>query len=58
MFTKKFLQDVCEKFHGAEQHVKERIEALGSKSKLSIDEITYLFTTILRMLVKTFQASF
>ena len=41
---KKVLQEVCEKFSGAEQYVKERIEVLCSKSKLSAEEITNLFT--------------
>ena len=50
MFTKKF--------NAAEQNVKDRIEALCSESKLSIDEVTYFFTTILRLFVKIFQASF
>ena len=40
---KKILQEVCEKINGAEQYIKERIEALCSESKLSIDEVTYLF---------------
>ena len=41
---KKVLQEVCEKFNGAEQYIKERIEVLCSKSKLSAEEVTYLFT--------------
>ena len=41
---KKVLQEVCEKFNGAEQYIKERIKELWSESKLSIDEVTYLFT--------------
>ena len=39
---KKFLQEVCEKFNGAEQHNKDRIEELCSESKLSVDEVIYL----------------
>ena len=35
---RKALQEVCEKFNGAEQYIKERIEELCSESKLSIDE--------------------
>ena len=35
---RKVLQEVCEKFNGAEQYIKERIEELCSESKLSIDE--------------------
>ena len=38
------LQEVCEKFNGAEHYIKKRIEALCGESKLSIDEVTYLFT--------------
>ena len=41
---KKVLQEVCEKFNGAEQYIKERIEVLCSESKLSAEEVTYLFT--------------
>ena len=40
---KKVLQEVCEKINGAEQYIKERIEALCSESKLPTDEVTYLF---------------
>ena len=40
---KKDLQEVCEKFNGAEQYIKKRIEVLCSKSKLSAEEVTYLF---------------
>ena len=39
---KKVLQEVCEKFNGAEQYIKERFEELYSR-KLSVEEITYLF---------------
>ena len=41
---KKVLQEVCEMFDGAEQNIKERIEMLCSESKLSTEEVTYLFT--------------
>ena len=37
---RKVLQEVCEKFNGAEKYIKERIEEPCSKSKLSIDEET------------------
>ena len=47
-----------EKFNKAEQNVKERIEVLCSENKLSVDKVTYLFTTILWFFVKIFQASF
>ena len=40
---KKVLQDVCEKFNGAEQYIKERNDELCSESKLSIDQVSYLF---------------
>ena len=46
----KCLLEVCENFNGAEQYIKERITELCNKSKLSIDEVTYLLTTILRLL--------
>ena len=36
----KCLQEICEKFNGTEQ----RIEAFCSESKLSAEEVTYLFT--------------
>ena len=32
------LQEVCEKFNGAEQYIKE----LCSESKLSVNKVTYL----------------
>ena len=41
---KRVLQEVCEKFNGAKQYIKERIEALCSQSKFSKDEVTYLLT--------------
>ena len=41
---KQVLQEVFEKFNGAEQYIKERIEVLCSESKLSAEEVTYLFT--------------
>ena len=41
---KKVLQEVCGKFSGAEQYIKEKIEVLCSESKLSAEEVTYLFT--------------
>ena len=41
---KKFLQEVCENFSGADQYIKERIEVLCSESKLSAEEVTHLFT--------------
>ena len=40
---KKVLQEVCEKFDGAEQFIKEKIEEICSNRKLSAEEVTYLF---------------
>ena len=40
---KNVLQEVCENFNAAEQYIKERIEELCSKRKLSVEEVTYLF---------------
>ena len=40
---KKVLQELCEKFNGAEDYIKERIEELCSENKLSVEEVTYLF---------------
>ena len=40
---KKVLQEVWEKFNGAEQYIKVRIEVLCSEIKLSAEEVTYLF---------------
>ena len=38
------LQEVCEKFNGAEEYIKNRIEELYNEKKLSAEEVTYLFT--------------
>ena len=38
---KKVLQELCE--NGVEVYVRERIEELCSKNKLSVEEVTYLF---------------
>ena len=40
---KKVLQEVREMFNGAEQYIKERVEVVCSKSKLPVEELTYLF---------------
>ena len=40
----KVLQEICEKFNGAEQYIKEKTEVLCSENKLLAEEITYLFT--------------
>ena len=39
---KKVLQELCEKFKGGKGYIKERIEELFSKNKLSVEEVTYL----------------
>ena len=41
---KKVLQEVCEKFKRVKEYNKEIIEVLCSESKLSAEEVTYLFT--------------
>ena len=40
---KNILQELCEKFEGAEGYIKQRIEELCSENKLSVEEVTYLF---------------
>ena len=40
---KKVLQELCEKFNGAQGYIKERIEELCSENKLSVKLVTYLF---------------
>ena len=40
---KKVLQELCEKFNGAEGYIKKRIEGLFSEDKFSMEEATYLF---------------
>ena len=40
--NKNVLQEVCEKFNGAEQYIKEKVEELCNESKLPVDEVTYL----------------
>ena len=37
------LQEICEKFNGAEEYIKKRIEELCNEKKLSTEEVTYLF---------------
>ena len=39
----KVLQEVCEKFDGAEEFIKEKIEEICSNGKFSVEEVTYLF---------------
>ena len=54
---KKVLQEVCEKFNGAEQYIKERIKELWSESRLSIDEVCLrMITTIFKaVLLKSYK---
>ena len=33
----------CDKFDGAEEFIKEKIEEFCSNGKLSVEEVTYLF---------------
>ena len=40
---KKVLQEVCEKFDGAEEFIKEKIEEICNNGKLSVEEVTCLF---------------
>ena len=40
---KKVLQEVCKKFAGAEEFIKNKIEEICSNGKLSVKEVTYLF---------------
>ena len=40
---KKVPQELCKKFNGTEGYIKERIEELCSKNKLSVEEATYFF---------------
>ena len=42
MSIKKVLQEVCKKFDGAEEFIKEKIEKICSNGKLSVEEVTYL----------------
>ena len=43
MVNTKLIQEVCEKFNGAEGYIKKRIEELCNEKKLSAEEVTYLF---------------
>ena len=55
---KRVLQEVCEKFNGAEQYIIEWIEALFGESKLSIDEVTYFVYNNFEAVVEILQLSF
>ena len=39
----KVLQEVCEKFDGAKEFIRDKIEEICSTEKLSVEEVTYLF---------------
>ena len=41
MSIKKVLQEVCKKFDGAEEFIKEKIEEVCNNGKLSVEEVTY-----------------
>ena len=43
MSTKKVLQEVCKKFDGAEELIKDKIEEVRSNEKLSVEQTAYLF---------------
>ena len=49
---KQVLQKVCEKFNGAEDFIKERIEELCSNGKLSLDRGNLFVYQRLRQLLK------
>lgn len=40
---KQVLKDICTKYPGPEEHIKERIEELRSHQKLSVEEVTYVW---------------
>ena len=40
---KKFQQELCERFKGAEGYIKQGIEDLCSENKLAVEKVTYLF---------------
>ena len=44
---KKVLQEVCEKFDGAEEFIKEKIEEICTNGKLSVEEVTYFLWKIM-----------
>ena len=49
---KKILQEVCEKFHGAEEFIKDKIEEICCNEKLSVEELTYFVYERLQQLLK------
>ena len=49
--NKKILHKVYEKFDGAEEFIKEKIEEICCQEKLSVAEVTYFVYEKLRFLV-------
>ena len=37
------LQEVCKKFDGAEEFIKDKIEEICSNGKLSMEKVSYMF---------------
>ena len=48
---KKVLQEVCEKFDGVEEFIKEKIEEICCQEKLSLEEVTYFVYERLRFVI-------
>ena len=48
---KKVVHEVCEKFDGAEEFIKEKTEEICFQEKLSVEEATYFVYEILRFVV-------
>ena len=44
---KRVLQEISEKYHGAEDFINKRIEEVCSQEKLSAEEVTYFLVTFL-----------
>ena len=55
---KNTLQEVCEKFDGAEEFIKEKIEETCSNRKLSVERLRQLLKLKLVVFVKILQPSF
>ena len=45
---KNVLHEVCEKFHGAEEFINQKIEKICSQEKSSVEEVTYFVYERLR----------
>ena len=37
------LQEICKKFDGAEEFIKDKIEEICSNGKLSMEKVSYMF---------------